>query len=345
MIWLIDIAVILKMNRFIELPITEPIYKTYHYQGPATAIIIDNPSIRNWYLNQVMNLTCSRRFLHGYTSPELTIPDSSWKDNPYLEKVYYPMRYAKGYINPIIRELLNHGYYVTFGEVDDYYIKGKSWYKERHFPHDGLICGYNQDEKTYCIYAHDCKWVYQKFWTQQNGFNDGRKYMLQKEIYGDVCGLKPKPEHVELSPETVYKKLQEYLDSTYEKYPKEEEGNVYGIIVQDYIAEYIGKLIDGSIPYECMDRRIFRVIWEHKKAMLERIIMLEKVLGMEQTYSEKYCPLVALSDSMRMSYASHHMKRRDSILPIIRKKLLTLMESEREILTKFTDLLGKEYGG
>lgn len=39
------------MNKYAELPIIAPIYSTYHYQGDASAVINDNPSIRNWFLN------------------------------------------------------------------------------------------------------------------------------------------------------------------------------------------------------------------------------------------------------------------------------------------------------
>ena len=76
-----------------------------------------------------------------------------------------------------------------------------------------------------------------------------------------------------------------------------------------------------------MDRRVFRLIWEHKKAMLERILLIEHHLKMDNETSEKYKPLVTEADTMRMLYASHHMKRRDSVLPGIQKKLLSMMES------------------
>ena len=45
---------------------------------------------------------------------------------------------------------------------------------------------------------------------------------------------------------------------------------------------------------------------------------------------------------MRMLYASHHMKRRDSVLPIISDKLLRLEKTEREILTELTEKMKKE---
>ena len=45
---------------------------------------------------------------------------------------------------------------------------------------------------------------------------------------------------------------------------------------------------------------------------------------------------------MRMLYATHHMKRRDSVLPIIKNKLLKLMHAEKELLTLLLEKSDKE---
>lgn len=334
----------INVNKFVELPIIEPVYQTYHYQGIGSAILKSNPTIRNWYLNEIMNLRCSRKFLSGYTTPEITIDQSRFSANPYLERVWMSLRFAKGYANPIIREILNNGYYAAFGGVDDFYIPGKTWYQERHFAHDGLICGYNQNEKTYCIYAYDSNWIYQKFWTPQKSFNKGCAAMAKQGKILGITALKPRSDIVAFSPEVACEKIVEYLDSSLEKYPMDGEDTVFGIAVHVYIAEYVTKLYNGSIPYERMDRRVFRVIWEHKKAMLERMQAMEQSLNMDNRFSEKYKAVVAESNLLRMLYASHHMKRRDSVLPTIRKKLLDLMETEGKLLTEFTGKVREELG-
>ena len=87
------------MNKRVELPLVEPLYSTYHNQGACTAIITNNPTIRNWSLNQIMNLSCNRKFLKGFTSPEISIPGSSWVVCPYFEKIQISSRFIKGYIN------------------------------------------------------------------------------------------------------------------------------------------------------------------------------------------------------------------------------------------------------
>ncbi len=341
MIWLSNMWVI-EMNKFAELPLAEPLYSTYH-DGIITACINDNPSIRNWFLSNTMVLTCTRKFLSGFTTPEIRIENYSF-DNPCLETQWVPIQFLKGYINPVIRNMIDAGYYVYFTGVDDYYVKGKSWYKELHFIHDGAICGYNQLNKTFCIYAYDSNWIHQKFWTSQTSFNKGREVLFEKGIYGSLCAIKPRQEKVEFSVETALKGILDYLDSDFEKYPEHGEGTVRGIVVHEYLAKYIDKLFDGSIPYSRMDRRVFRLVWEHKKVMLERIEKMEHSLDLSNEISENYKRVVSDADSIRMLYASHHMKRRDSLLPIIKRKLLKLMDYEKELLMLLVEKAGKELG-
>ena len=317
----------------IELALVEPMYSTYHHQGACTATLVNNPSVKNWHLNQVTILTCTQKFLNGFTTPEIGIADSSWRTNPYLDKKWYNMEFLGGYTNVVIRKLLDAGYYVCFSGIDDYYIDGKSWYHKRHFEHDGCICGYDRENKTFCIYAYDQNWIYRKFWAPQKSFDAARRAQFKKGRYGEICGIKPKEDQIAFSHETALKKIAEYLDSNMEKYPENPTGIARGIVVHDYIAKYIGKLYDGSIPYEKMDPRVFRMIWEHKKVMLERIQSIEETLSLDHSISDAYKTLVREADNCRMLYAAHHMKERKWSLLTIQKNLLSMKAREQELLT------------
>ena len=332
----------IKMKKCVELPIYEPIYSTYQYQGSGAGIISNESSVRNWYLNEVINLRCTRSFLKGRGSPSIDIVNSSLYSNPYIEKNLLSIAYLNGCANQVIRNVIDSGYYLYFTGIDDYYVKNKSLYKTRHLYHDGLIYGYNLTDKAYCIYAHDSNWLYRKFQTPQICFTNGWKSAIKNNKNISLYALKLKDEDVSFSPEKIYANLSEYLNSDLEKYPFTDSGEVLGIAVHIYISEYVLKLYREEIPYRLMDWRVFRLIWEHKKVMLERIIKVEEALHFDNTLSEKYRPLVKEADTMRMLYASHHMKRRDSLLPIISEKLLRLEKNEREILTELTEKMGKE---
>lgn len=330
------------MKKKVELTLSEPVYSTYHYQGSGSAILHENSSIRNWFLNEKMLLSCDTGFLNDITiTPDVTVDGTSYKDNPHLEIIRIPMRHLNGYIHFVIRNMLDDGYYVEFGGVDDYYVKGKSWYHKRHFNHDGLICGYDQEEKTYSIYAYDQSWRYRVFKTTQHSLDEGRKAQFRKNSYGSIYALKPMKDQVELDPSMIYDRMKEYLGLPSQKITPRKEGRAYGAAVQDYICIYLGKLMDGSTPYERIDRRIFRMIWEHKKVMLDRLIAVENKLQLGHDISEQYRPLIREADDMRMLYASHRIKRRDTILPVIQSKLSILNATETKLLTTFLSKMEK----
>lgn len=144
-------------------------------------------------------LLCTKRFLSEYSSPEMYILNSSWIECPYIEKQWYGLRFVNGYINYVIKQMVNDGYYVCFSGVDDYYLEGKSWYHKRHFAHDGLIFGYDSDSKTYLVYAYDSDWVLSKLTISMKSFEKGRKAEIEKERYGYICGLKPMKEEIKFN--------------------------------------------------------------------------------------------------------------------------------------------------
>lgn len=323
------------MKGAVELPIREPVYSTYHSQGNGGAVLAENPSILNWYLNQVMILNCTPKFLHGLTTPEVSVDESTDGENPYLEKKYFMMQSHGKEIHSIIQALLEEGYYVAFTGIDDYYVEGKSWYHKRHMAHDGLICGYSQKQKTYSLFAYDQSWIYRVFQTSQKGFEEGRQAAFQEGNYGMICGLKVKPDIIELQPGQICAQLRAYLDSSLERYPLDGNVIIYGTAVHDYVALYLDKLAEESVPYERMDWRVFRMLWEHKKVMLKRLLTVEDSLCLSREISTQYKALVKAADHMRMLYASHYFKRRDSVLPVIRSQLLDLKTLESKLLKEF----------
>lgn len=326
----------------VELPLIEPMFSTYHHHGTSTAILKSNPSIKNWVYNQAIGLGCGRSFLEGFTSPQADILISSHNDNPFIIKVPIAMKYLGEHTNSVIRSLIDDGFYVYFNEVDDYYMQGKSWYKENHAPHSGLVCGYDQEKKAFSIYAYDKDWRYRVFEMPQAAMDRGRIGALKRAKNPTLYGLKPKADKCELHVPTICMRLRDYLNSSFKKYPADihkhpasSMNRAYGIVVHDYLALYLDRLLDGSIPYDHMDRRIFRLIWDHKSVMLGRIKAVEELLMLGCQISQKYEPLVKQAEKMRMMYAIYNRRKRDSLLVEIKKLLLDLREREAPILEEF----------
>lgn len=119
-----------------------------------------NTTSDNWYYNNTIEWRCTRKFLQGFTTPELSLSCGSIWNMPFIDKIGVNTRFARRCALDIIKTMIDDGFYVAFSGVDDYYVKGKSWYKEEHFNHDGLIIGYDDENGTLSIAAYDQRWIF-----------------------------------------------------------------------------------------------------------------------------------------------------------------------------------------
>ena len=71
------------MARKVQLHTQFSTFSTYHTQGAVGILIMQNPTIYNWLLNNTVSIECTKRFLKGYSSPEVTVPNSTLYDVPW----------------------------------------------------------------------------------------------------------------------------------------------------------------------------------------------------------------------------------------------------------------------
>lgn len=325
------------MKKSKQLPIVVPRFSTYHYQLASGIPAAANPGLDNWFINNCVSLRCGRRFLDGFTTPEVNIEASDMKSMPYMEKVMVSGKFLDGKTaHDIICRMIDRDYYVYYDGVDDKPIKGKTFYGMWHFRHDGIICGYDDAEKTYTVAAYDSRWVCRPFKIRQSHFERGRKFYADRDLAGSFIALKADPDIIELDVPGITEKLREYLRSDITVYPESGRETVYGSAVHQYLAMYLDRLHDGRIPYGRKDKRILRVIWEHKKCMLQRLERMSLAPGQETSDAVKeYRRVVNIADNARLCYAKYVMKEDKSLLNTVRDKLLKVWKLEREILTRF----------
>ena len=144
---------------------------------------------------------------------------------------------------------------------------------------------------------------------------------------------------VEINEKEMLKFLKEYLDSDFKKYPIDTDGDVRGIVVHNYLALYIDKLKDGSIPYSKMDWRAMRPIWEHKKCRLDRIEAVEEKNGWGNNISERYASIVDTANRIRMMYAMYHKNHNNTLLDKIKNGLLDIAEADKVLVKEFINKL------
>lgn len=323
----------------VELEVITPLFSTYHWLGSPGVVAKQNKSSDIWYFNNAIQWTCGRRFLQGFTSPELGVCTGSIGAIPFLEKSGISTRFARNCSLEIIKCMLDDKYYVEFSGVDDYFIPEKSWYQERHFNHDGLISGYDDGDDTFTIVAYDKGWIYSKFKIPQESFIKGLKHMCKEGIYGELLAVKAKDDEQIIDLGVIKDRIKEYLNSSFEIYKPDDYQSAFGVVVYDYLCMYLDLLKCGKIPYERIDHRIFRLVWEHKNCMFLRLKAIEDAEQWTSIFSDSYEEIVTMTNKMRFLYSKYCMRKSDSILETLKQNLMNIKSKEIDILSNLVVIL------
>ena len=318
------------------LPFCVPVFATSPGAASAEFAMQGHPTAYNGCLNQVTTASCSRRFLTGFTSPQVGIPRVGIHSFSFIEKYGINNRFGGIYYPEMIKQMLDEGFYVYFTGIDDFYIPGKCWYGIRHMSHDGIICGYDETDKTYSIAAYDINWLFNLIRIPQECFIEGLNACIENKQYGSITAYKMKENAVvNLDEKMILRYLKDYVNKTVDKYPLDQQGGVEGIAVQDFLALYLDKIKEGFIPADKMDWRALRPIWEHKRCMLDRIKTIEEKHGWNDELSAQYAPLVEDSSRVRMMFAMYHKTQKESLLDKMKNGILTFKGKEEKILKEF----------
>ena len=63
------------MAKSVALPFEVPNFATVQSSGAAELAMIGHPSAYNQTLNQCTSLYCTRRFVKGFTTPQVSVPN------------------------------------------------------------------------------------------------------------------------------------------------------------------------------------------------------------------------------------------------------------------------------
>ena len=327
----------------VSLPFCVPVFSFTPGHAAAGFALNGHPTGYNAYLNQCTTVGCTRRFLRGFTTPQMGIPRAWIGSFPYIEHYSVSSRFGYPHYRNIIKLMLDQGFYVYFNGIDDFYMPGKCWYGIRHMAHDGIICGYDDNDQTYSIAAYDINWLFNLIKIPQECLIEGLNACIKNKQYGALTAYKMRENAViSLDEKMILQNLKTYVDQTVDKYPLEQDGWIEGIATHDFLAMYMDKLKDGSIPAEKVDWRTLRPVWEHKKCMLDRIKSIEEKRGWDIELSSKYAPLVDDANRARMMLAMFHKNQKATLLDKMKNILLDLRERESEILKELIKRMEEE---
>lgn len=258
-----------------ELPYIEPRFKTFNYLGINGVVANNYKDIENWYFNNCIQWQCS---LNSDNNLNLSITSlSPHTTMDMIEKIFFDECVETVYFDDVVHSLIDNKYYINLWGIDDFYIYDSLNYKERHFYHDGMILGYDDKRDEYLYASYSKRKQFEKYFTSKTGVRKGisSTYITNGASF---CGIKVKENYksTELDLNIIRKGINEYL------YPDSDSNCSYGIDVYKEIINYVESIWKINT---ILDIRIFRMIKEHKKCMIDRINSLSKI---EIKYSEIY---------------------------------------------------------
>lgn len=323
------------MNKSKQLPFIVPDFATFHDTAIAEMAYIDKPHANAQLLNQRVELACGRAFLTGFSSPQVTIPDAKIYTFPGMHRHCVSMIYAYPFYREIIQKMIDAGSYIYLSSIDDYYIPQKSWYHEEHRLHDGILYGYDDCDDTYTLAAYDTNWVFRSFRIPQKALEESIHSALESGGNVRFIAVLVTEKEIELDILGILKKLKEYINADFSKYPLDGNNIIKGIVVYDFLDIYFGKLLDGGILHEKMDWRVLRIIWEYRVVMLKRLRAVEEKAQIDFSFSTAYEDLVQKTNRLRMLYAFYYKKKKDSLLLAVKDGLMELKMKEKDLLEQF----------
>ena len=79
----------------VQLPYIEPMYSTYHWMASSGIPAKQNSTSDNWFYNNTVEWRCTRKFLQGFTTPEMSLHTGNIWSMPFLEKSGINARFAR----------------------------------------------------------------------------------------------------------------------------------------------------------------------------------------------------------------------------------------------------------
>ena len=217
--------------------------------------------------------------------------------------------------------------YCVLGDFDEYYVPGKSSYREKHFPHNYLICGVDRTQRFFILKGYNKAGQYEKYGESLLPFDDyiaalkirEESFPFDVDIWRNLEYKKLKYENLdkEADLEMIKNGLTSFLNPK-----KETEGlNVFNIIIQ---------IID-----EVLDLRNIRLILEHAEVMFERAYFFNN-LGLVKNGTEVMEKLDSVKKKAEVLFnlsllAEYKGKRKDKV----REFLINFVKCEKEALEVF----------
>lgn len=312
------------------LPLKEPFTKTFPKDANAVSILLNYEQSYPWLMNNFIQLTSwGHQYLDYY--------DFHYRYCPLIkyQRIMRDIvdRTGMGF-SDFIRASIDKGYYaivpVITNNIASYDFEGV---------HDMLVYGY-EDKKKFYIADNFKNGRYQKSECTALEFQYATEKMLDRRTWGngfygtfELLSI-TKRSWAKLEPERIKKSLEDYLASrptsmwyvNAEKWDSAEFSNrVFGIACYQTFFQHISLMKESNMQESTL--RAFRLQWEHKKIMLDRLGYLKNIFAIDNELCMLFGEIEHLAKIAWMLVIKHMIKEDINII-------CRLSDIENEIMEK-----------
>ena len=248
------------------LPIVMPPIETYQSSSFILGIVLANDNIKNAYFNNYINLSCNNT--SDIWNMNLRFVNDLWEDYRVAGlaemDMYHLKNIAKENFGDFIKERIDQGNYLLLYYIDEYYLSYTENYMKKHFIHDTYIYGYSTDLFYIMAYKDNklqtCEILIEEIVSGIYAYMD-----VDKDA--NFCSFRPfHAIHVEIDCMKIKNEIRNYVKG----YQLNSDGIISGIGIYDILMCCLRSKID-SYEHNKLDLRVFRLLWEHKKVLIDHI--------------------------------------------------------------------------
>lgn len=340
-----------------KLPISWPITETYQFSSFVMSIILSHDNTKNLYENNYINLFCldTDQLWHM----DLEFWDVTWEDfrkyGIFEMDLFSINNFSSGALASFLRERIDQGNYLLLHMVDEFYLPYSEFYQNDHFVHDTYIYGY--ENEFFWVMAYSQKKLKQ---IKVSAMDIEQSLFSAKDYKPEVffCSLRPNQAiHVNVDYHRIKQSFYEYLG--YKKdfpqcnmqknsntnmltlvpsAPKHKDNYVYGNQIYTVLNNCIdAMLINHDFTHSPIDIRPFRLLWEHKRILQNRINYIITQYNMPKDILYSFEDVIAQANTLFMLAIKYDVTNQKKILESIISQVNLLREHETELLTFFLD--------
>lgn len=325
-------------ENIIELKVEKSYYNSLQWQAAGGVVAKTNNSSDNWYLTNAINIACEKEFWNDKKefSPRLVVDNTHPWSIPLINKYEFPKEFINNTVIPSISTILSCGYYIYYNNIDDFYIDGKQSFNLWHNPHDGLITGIDNSNKTISIFGYDINNHLSTIRAPQEHFVEAffSKYNNKD---GVLLALKNNNQNFDYNFDDFLNNLNSYLHSQQTDVYKNINDFGFGLEALNLVVKYVEEINNKKMPLNLLDLRVFMSIYENKQCIYNSLSKAKSIGKVSNSICNEYLKIVQLSENVRLLSIKCLINHKYNILSVIAEKIEEIIMKEKNTISRLLE--------